>query len=295
MNALRISLAFLCLTVPVIAGEAVPGEAVKAAVQKLSAAPNYSFRMTTTTGGDSRFMPGPVEGRTVKGGCTRWVMTFGEHRVDAFVKNGQVAVKTEEGWTKQEDRKPPPGIGPPPPPSTAPSPPPPREGEGRVVVDSRKDPEGRKEGHRKGSKEGFLARRLQSMKAPAEVAADLAGKVTGLKTDGDGISGDLTPAAALELLTFGAHRREGGGPPEPVNPRGSVKYWLKDGAIQKMEVRLAATIPINGSEVAIDRTTVVEISNVGTTQVEVPAEAQKLLETENPSLVPSPQPAKKPV
>jgi hypothetical protein len=290
MNALRISLTCLSLTVPVIAGEVAPADAVKAAVQKLDAASGYSWRMTTTTPGDSRFMPGPVEGQAVKGGCTRWVMTFGEHRVDAFIKNGQVAVKTEEGWSKPEDRKPP---------LDAPSPPssdrPPREGDTVKILDSHKPQDSHGDGHRRNSKGGFLARRLQAMKAPAEVAADLVGKVTTLKADGDGFSGDLTPAAALELLTFGAHRREGGGgPPEPVNPRGSVKYCLKDGALQKIEIRLAASLPVPGGDVPMDRTTVVEINEVGTTKVEVPAEAQKLLESESPTPNPSPRPEKKP-
>lgn len=295
MITLRFSLAFVCLTAPVVAEETAPAqaEAVKAAVQKLAAAPNYSWRITMSTGGDSRFTPGPLEGRTVKNGCTCWVMTFGEHRIDAYVKSGQVAVKTEEGWSKPEVRKPSPsGVTP------IPSH---RDGEARTDAGARsKDGEAsRRDGHRKGSKSGFLARRLQSMKAPAEMAADLAAKVSSLKMDGDGIAGNLTTEAALELLTFGNHRREGGGgPPLPANPRGNVKYWLKDGVLQKMEIHLAATLSLNGSDVPIDSTTVVEINNVGTTSVEVPAEALKLLDAESPvpatAPAPSPEPDKKP-
>lgn len=293
MITFRFSLAFVCLTVPVIAEETAPAqaEAVKAAVQKLAAAPNYSWRITMSTGGDSRFTPGPLEGRTVKNGCTRWVMTFGEHRIDACVKNGQVAVKTEEGWSKPEDRKPfPSGVAP------LPSH---KDGEARISIEARKDGESvRRDGHRKGSKSGFLARRLQSMKAPAEMAADLAAKVPSLKVDGDGMAGNLTTEAALELLTFGNHRREGGGgPPQPANPRGSVKFWLKDGFLHKLEIHLAASLSLNGSDVPIDSTTVVEINNVGTTSVDVPAEARKLLDAESPvpaAPAPSPAPAKKP-
>jgi hypothetical protein len=279
-----------------MAGE--PGDVVKSAVQKLAEAPNYSWRMTTATGGDSRFTPGPVEGQTEKGGLSHLVMTFGEHSVDAIVKNGQVVVKNEDGWSKPEDRKPPPGFGPPPPP------PPPRDRdvdirkdgesrpEGDRKKDERKDADGRRgDGRRRGSKGGFLARRLLTMQTPVDMAADLTGKVSTFKTDGDGISGDLSAAAVRDLLTFGGHRREGGGgPPEPANPRGSVKFWVKEGALNKMEVRLSATLSFNGNEVPLDRTTVVEFTKVGTTQVEVPAEARKLLETDPAS----PKPEKKP-
>jgi len=236
-------------------------------------------------------MPGPVEGATVKGGCTRWVMTFGEHRVDAYIRKGQIAVKTEEGWSGPDDCKPSAETGPPPGSAQAPAP---REKESVKILDGRKGPEGRPDGRRKGSKVGFLPRRLQSMKAPAEFASEIAGKVTSLKVDGDSISGELTSAAALEMLTFGAHRREGGGLPEPANPRGSVKYWLKDGTLQKMEIHLAATLSLNGTDVPMDRTTIVEISNAGATQIEVPVEAQKLLETDSATPNPSPRPEKRP-
>ncbi len=298
MHSLRICFVFTCMTLPAMAGE--PADEVKSAVQKLAAAPNYSWRMTNATGGDSRFTPGPVEGQTEKGGLTRLVMTFGEHSVEAIVKNGQVVVKNDDGWSKPEDRKPPPGSAPPPPPrdhdvdirkdgSR-------KEGEPRPEADNRKKDE-RKDGdgrrgdtRRRGSKGGFLARRLLTMQAPVDMAADLTGKVSAFKTEGDGIAGDLSTAAVRDLLTFGGHRRDGGGPPEPANPRGSVKFWVKEGALTKMEVRLSATLSFNGNEVPLDRTTVVEFTKVGATQVEVPAEARKLLETDPAS----PKPEKKP-
>src|ERR1043166_5387916 len=58
----------------------------------------------------------------------------------------------------------------------------------------------------------FLLRRLQNFKSPATEAADLAGKVKEVKKEGEAYSGELSEAAAKELLAFG--RRRGGDAPE---------------------------------------------------------------------------------
>lgn len=254
--------AILAMTSAVRAGDGAPGDQVKAAVQKLADAPNYSWQVTVPSGEKSRFTPGPVEGMTEKGGLTRWKMSFGDRCAEAFTKGDRVAVKTDEGWAKPEERRPPP-------PGKGDAPPPP-------------DGERRKGDRPQGSKTGFLAHRLQSMKAPALMAADLAGKVTSFKVAGDEFSGELSAEAVKELLAFGHRRdsRNGHAPPEPENPRGSVTFSLKDGQLLKMELRLAATMHFNGSEVALDRFTRIEIKDVGTTKLDIPAEAKKLLDAE---------------
>lgn len=266
MKPVLLSTAILAMTFAVRAGDIAPVDQVKAAVQKLTDAPNYSWRITVPSGEKSRFTPGPVEGQTEKGGLTRWKMSFGDRCAEAFTKGDRVAVKTDDGWVKPEDHKPPP---PPPPADAHPSPPPPDGGRDKGE-------------RRRGSKTGFLARRLQSMKAPAEMAADLAGKVASFQARGDEISGELSAEAVKELLAFG-HRqdsRDGHSPPEAVNPRGSLTFTLKEGQLQKLELRLAATMSFNGSEVTLDRITQIEIMKVGTTKLDVPAEARKLLEAE---------------
>src|SRR5262245_57785506 len=48
----------------------------------------------------------------------------------------------------------------------------------------------------------FMARMLQNFKTPAAQAEDLAGKAKELKKGDDAFAGDLTEAAAKELLTF---------------------------------------------------------------------------------------------
>jgi hypothetical protein len=119
----------------------------------------------------------------------------------------------------------------------------------------------------------FLVRRLQNFKAPAAEVADLADKAKELKRDGDVYSSDLTEAGAKDLLAFGGRR--GGNAPEPKNAKGSVKFWTKDGVLSKFEVKVQGTVNFNGEDRDIDRTTTTEIKDVGTTKVEVPADAKK--------------------
>jgi hypothetical protein len=173
-------------------------------------------------------------------------------------------VNSGDGWSRPEKLKPPPGPPPPgqPPPSAT----------------SR---DGRKDAHHKGRKDSFLAHRLRSMKLPAETAAELAGKLTAVRQSGDEFTGDLTAEAAKELLAFGSHRRDGThSPPEPVNPRGTVKYLVKDGMLQRLEIQLAATMTLNGTELVIDRTTEIVIKDAGATKIDVPAAAKQLLESD---------------
>jgi hypothetical protein len=119
----------------------------------------------------------------------------------------------------------------------------------------------------------FLVRRLQNFKAPATEVADLADKAKELKKEGDTYSSDLTEAGAKDLLAFGGRR--GANAPEPKNAKGSVKFWTKDGMLSKYEVKVQGTINFNGEDRDIDRTTTVEIKDVGTTKIDVPEAAKK--------------------
>jgi hypothetical protein len=122
----------------------------------------------------------------------------------------------------------------------------------------------------------FLGRMVRSFKTPAVQASDLASATKELKTYGDVYAGDLTEEGAKALLTFRA-RGGGGDGPTVSNPKGSVKFWLKGGALSKYEFKLLGKVEFNGNEMDVDRTTTVEVKDVGTTKVEVPAEAKKKL------------------
>ena len=113
----------------------------------------------------------------------------------------------------------------------------------------------------------FLARMVRSFRTPAAQAAELAGAVKDLKKDGDVYSGDLTAEGAKAHFRIAA----------ATEAKGSVKFWLKDGALSKYAFKLKGTVEFNGNEVDVDRTTTVEIKDVGTTKVNVPEAATKKL------------------
>jgi simple sugar transport system substrate-binding protein len=105
--------------------------------------------------------------------------------------------------------------------------------------------------------------------------AKLADKVKELKASDGVVSGDLTEEGAKELAAFGRGGRPGGQAPEPKNAKGSVKYWLKEGQISKVQVKISSTVNIQGEDRNMTRTTTYELKAVGTTKVEVPEEAKK--------------------
>jgi hypothetical protein len=121
--------------------------------------------------------------------------------------------------------------------------------------------------------DAFMARRLQNLKAPAVEVQDLVSKTAELKKDGDVYSGELTQDGAKSLLTMGFRRNNN----PPTEAKGSVKFWLKDGAITKYQTKVSGKVEYNGESRDIDRTTTIELKDVGKTKVEVPDDAKKKL------------------
>lgn len=126
-----------------------------------------------------------------------------------------------------------------------------------------------------GGRGAFRGGMLRNLKAPAAQAEDLLGKVKDLKSDDGAYSGDLTDEGAKTLLTFGG--RGGGNAPDVRGAKGSVKFWIKDGVLSKYQFKLQGTVTFNNNDIDLDRTSTVEIKDVGTTKVEVPDEAKKKL------------------
>lgn len=121
----------------------------------------------------------------------------------------------------------------------------------------------------------FMAARLRSYRTPAVEAEELAGKTKDLKKEGDAFAGALTEEGAADLLRFRGRRAGGDAPPAPKNAKGSIKFWVKDGQLAKYEYKVAGTVSFGGEERDVERTTTIEIKDVGTTKVEVPEEAKK--------------------
>jgi len=116
---------------------------------------------------------------------------------------------------------------------------------------------------------------LRAHKAPAAESASLVEKAQGLKEADGVVSGELKEDAAKELLTRGARRREGQDPPKISDPKGSVKFWVKDGALTKYEFNVQGKISTAERDTDVNRTTTVEIKDADATKIEVPAEAKE--------------------
>jgi hypothetical protein len=124
----------------------------------------------------------------------------------------------------------------------------------------------------------FLAFIIRNFKAPVAQAEELAKAAKELKKDGDALVSDLTEEGAKAQFRWG----------NVANAKGSVKFWLKEGQLAKLQFKLTGKADFNGNEIDVDRDTTVEIKEVGTTKVEVPEAAMKKL---NPPLPPT-SPAK---
>lgn len=57
--------------------------------------------------------------------------------------------------------------------------------------------------------------------------------------------------------------------------KSSVKFWIKDGVLAKYELKVKGKVSFNGNDREVDRTTTVEIKDIGTTKVAVPEDAKK--------------------
>ncbi len=122
----------------------------------------------------------------------------------------------------------------------------------------------------------FGALIARNLKTPAKEAADLAGYAKELKQEGDVYSSDLTEAGAKAMQTFRPAGSDGG--PSVSDAKGSVKFWVKGGALTKYEFKLKGLIKFGDNEFPNDRTTTVEIKDVGATKAEIPEAAKKKLQ-----------------
>ncbi len=126
-----------------------------------------------------------------------------------------------------------------------------------------------------GGSAAAVVRYIRAYKAPASESAGLAEKAKSLKEEGGVICGELKEEAVKELLLRGGRRREGQDPPKIEGPKGTIKFWTKDDVLTKYEINVQGKVTMGERENDINRTTTVEIKDIGTTNVEVPAEAKQ--------------------
>ena len=208
---------------------------------------NYSWTQNVeNANGNNGFGGGPSEGKT-KDGFVYTSRTFNDNTFETVVKGTNFAMNRGDGWQSAEEMAQANGGG----------------GGG---------------GFRGGG--GFARFGGQTpLTTLSNVLADIpeSSKLVALcwRPDEAGAKAVAQP--------FGRGGRGGGGgggggggftPPEVTDAKGSVRIWLKDGTLSKYEVKVTGkTTNRDGDPVDIDRTTTVEIKDVGSTKI--PDEAMK--------------------
>ena len=217
-----------------------PAADVQAAAKKLTEGGNYSWKSTVE---GAAIGGGGAEGKTDKG-LTFLTLSIGNMPVEVVMKGDKSAVKMADGWqTLAEVAAAAPAGG---------------AGAGGQPNAGR-----------------FIARTLQNYKTPAMQAEELAGQSKDLKLTDDVYSGTLPEDAVKSQLAFGGRGGAANAAgPQIANPKGAVKFWVKDGVITKMVINVQGSISFNGQDRDINRTTTIEIKDVGSTKIEVPEEAK---------------------
>jgi hypothetical protein len=262
----------LCSTLALVAGSAVVAMAdaqsdLSAAAAKLTDASSYSWKQTSEAAGGNggngnRGGGGPVEGKTEKGGFTVLTITRGDNSSQIVIKGDKVAMQNRDGeWQSSAEMA-------------------------AAAAAQQPDPNAQGNG-RRGRGRGNMATQYANYKLPADTATDLASKAKDLASADGAITGALPEDAAKALLTFGGGqrgRRGGNGGngaangPEIANAKATVKFWVKDGVLAKFETHVTGTVSFGGNDRDVDRTTTVEVADVGSAKVEVPDGAKKKFE-----------------
>jgi hypothetical protein len=216
---------------------------MQACLQKLADSSGYSWK-TTVEGG---FGAGETDGKTQKDGLTSLSITRGDNTFQVVVQGDKGAGKTDDGWKSVAELTAAAGGG--------------GGGGGGAPAPER-----------------MLGMTIQNFKTPVAQALEYVGKLQNVQKTDDGYTADLPEDAAKAALTF---RRRGGNAngaaPTVANAKVSIKVWVKDGAVSKMENHATGTITFNGNDRDIDRTTTTEFSDVGSTTVTIPDEAKAKL------------------
>ncbi|HXD00755.1 MAG TPA: hypothetical protein VN048_15545 [Verrucomicrobiae bacterium] len=224
-----------------------PKDDVSSAVKSLADGGNYSWTQTMENAGGGGFGNGTSEGKT-KDGLIYTSRTFNDNTFEILVKGTNSAMNNgQDGWQTAAE----------------------------IAAAAEANGGG---GGGGGFRGGNMARFVRT---PTTTIKDVLDGVKELKQDGDAYVGDLTEDGAKSLATFGRRGRGGGGgggftPPEVTDAKGSVKFWIKDGKLSRYQYKVTGkTTDRDGNPMDIDRTTTVEIKDVGTTKITVPDDILK--------------------
>jgi hypothetical protein len=237
----RITLAALMIAGCAAVARAAAKDEVQAAAQKLADSDSYSWT-TTVEGG---FGSGTTEGKTQKDGLTTLSIARQDNKFDVVIQGDKGAVKLDDGWKSAAELAASAGDG----------------GGGGGF-----------------SPERFLSRMVQNFKTPTNMISDVAGKLEKVEKKDDVYTAGLPGDVVKQLLFPPRRQNTGGNGPEISNASGSIKFWIKDGIISKVEHNVKGSVSFNGNDRDIDRTTTIEFKDVGSTTVKIPDEAKAKLQ-----------------
>ena len=245
MNAIKLKtlVALLALSVLALPARAADAkDSVAAAIKALKEKGSYSWSTSTEMAGGQ--FPGQTsKGKTDKEGFILITREGPNGEIQSATKGDKRVTKMDDGWKTPEEMQ--------------------QAGGG-----------GRRGGFGGG---GFFG---GAQLAPADEAEGLLKDIQDLKAgDGGLFTAELSEAAAKTRAGFGGRGGRGGNftPPEPKDAKASVKFWVKDGVLAKYELTTSAKMNFQDQEMDVGRTAVTEISNAGSTKVDVPEEAKKKL------------------
>jgi len=276
MKAAALScLAFACAASVLTAGPVE--EAIVAAV-RLSEHPSYSW--ISTVNDDARTYD--IVGRTTSAGYSQVRMPVvntvrqrlgrgvTDAQVDFFFRgNVDCVIATDEGWKSVGEL-----------PLAADTSP--MLGTTSLVHHSSRSVFGRNTGIRSSSKfENERGRRSYSnlqmgLSHPHEELGVIVSSGIDLQAEGDTLTGSLTDLGAQLLLV-----RDGQTEITPLQAAGTFTLWIRDGLVTRYQVKLQGVLAIKTGlgtrQIAVTQNTSTQISDIGTTSVEVPFEVMAKL------------------
>jgi hypothetical protein len=228
-----------------------PQDDIKAGLQKLADAPNYTWSTKSENAGGGGFGSGTTDGKVQKDGLTYVKMNRRNTDTEVYIKGDKIAVKNQDGTWQTLDE----------------------------AISAADDGNG-----------GFnpmrmMGRMFQNYRTPVTLAQGQLDKLTNIQKTDDGYSGDLSPDAAKAVLNPFSGRPATTNPDDNNNApqidvsdaKASVTFSIQDGAVTKIVMHVTGTVSFNGNDRDVDRTSTTDFTNVGSTTIDVPDDAKAKL------------------
>jgi hypothetical protein len=225
------------LAASLLTAYAAPKDDLLKAIASLGEAANYTWKSTLE---NSQFNASPTVGKIDKNGLAVVSRTMRDTPVLSVYQGDKAATQTQDGWRSLAELE-----------ANQ------EEGRGR-----------------------WTAMMLRNFQSAAEEAKYLVENASDLSVSDGAYGGKLTEDGAKTMASFRRGRRGGaadGQAPEVSGASGTARFWVENGQLKKYEYTVKGTISFGGQDRDVDRTMVVEISDVGSTKVEVPEGAKAKL------------------